>query len=245
MIINKNSIFHNKALLKPIATGTGLIAFDIIINGNIEQNPIYMAGGSCGNVLTILSYFGWDTYPIGRFKNNAFSQFIIKDMNRWGVNTSLLKFDAKATTPIIIERLKQNGNDIPSHSFSFFCPECHSFLPRYRPITMRFMNSIIEKIPCSKICYIDRISSGSLKLAEFCKENGSILFFEPTKITEDKKFYRFLEISDILKYSNDNDVVDPEIIEGVDIPLKIETRGSSGLIFSLNKNDKSKPSGEK
>ena len=52
--------------LRPVAVGTGLLALDVIVNAETEGPPQCFAGGSCGNVLTILSYLDWNTFPVAR-----------------------------------------------------------------------------------------------------------------------------------------------------------------------------------
>ena len=221
--------FFSKEDSKPICSGTGLIALDVIINSHNKNDPFFMTGGSCGNVLIILSYLGWHSVPIGRLKKGNISKFILNDMKNWCVDTSFLDFDNKATTPIIIEKVKKNGNGNATHTFSFFCPECQSFLPRYRPVTVKQMDSIVRNFPHSDVCYIDRVSGGALKYGKMCKENGSIVFFEPTKIKDDKQFASILEITDILKYSGDIPIIDNKIVQESNIPIIIETHGSSGV----------------
>jgi len=233
MTTDELNFFENKDP-KPIATGTGLIALDVIINGHNRNEPYYMTGGSCGNVLIILSYFGWHTFPLARFKEDNFSKFIISDLKKWGVDTSYLQFDDKASTPVIIEKVRQRENGESTHAFSFFCPECNSFLPRYRPITIKQVESILDDLPTSGICYIDRVSGGTLEYAKSCKNKGSLIFFEPTKIDDNNNFRKILEICDVLKYSNEICITDPNIVRDSDVPLKIETLGSSGLLFSFN-----------
>ncbi|MBP3755692.1 MAG: hypothetical protein J6I61_00210, partial [Prevotella sp.] len=47
-----------------------LISLDVLIwDGQIV--PIsYYVGGTCGNVMMILSHMGWDAYPIARHHDN-------------------------------------------------------------------------------------------------------------------------------------------------------------------------------
>jgi len=108
------------------------------------------------------------------------------------------------------------------------------FLPRYRPITIKQVESILDDLPTSGICYIDRVSGGTLEYAKSCKNKGSLIFFEPTKIDDNNNFRKILEICDVLKYSNEICITDPNIVRDSDVPLKIETLGSSGLLFSFN-----------
>ena len=51
------------AVQTPVVVGTGLVALDIVINSDVHRPPQLWAGGTCGNVLTILSYLGWHAYP--------------------------------------------------------------------------------------------------------------------------------------------------------------------------------------
>lgn len=234
MVLAMNNLnFFFDTCSKPVCTGTGLIALDVIMNGQNRFKPYFMTGGSCGNVMTILSYLGWQSYPVGRLKEGTFSNFIINDLKKWGVDTSFLNFDEKATTPVIIEKIKQIENEGSTHTFCFYCPECNSFLPRYRSITINQVDSFSNDLPHSDICYIDRVSSGAFRFAKKCKENGSIIFFEPTKITDEKEFIAFLDIADILKYSHEIAIADRHTIKESNIPLIVETKGSYGLEYIL------------
>ena len=49
-----------------ICIGAGLISLDVLIRDG-ERLPVsYYVGGTCGNVMMILSYMGWDVHPIAR-----------------------------------------------------------------------------------------------------------------------------------------------------------------------------------
>ena len=63
----------------PICIGTGLIALDVIYT--TDKKPNFLAGGSCGNVLTILSYLGWKSLPIARLGNDAEGKRIVEDLS--------------------------------------------------------------------------------------------------------------------------------------------------------------------
>jgi fructokinase len=55
--------------LRPTITGTGLVALDVVCNAQSQCVPAFFAGGTCGNVLTILSYLGWRAMPISRLSH--------------------------------------------------------------------------------------------------------------------------------------------------------------------------------
>ena len=50
----------------PTVYGTGLVALDIVIGSDANESAYHWAGGTCGNVLTILSYLNWTSFPIAR-----------------------------------------------------------------------------------------------------------------------------------------------------------------------------------
>lgn len=54
-----------------IAVGAGLISLDVLIwDGKLI--PVgYYVGGTCGNVMMILSRMGWESYPIARLDETS------------------------------------------------------------------------------------------------------------------------------------------------------------------------------
>jgi len=63
--------------INPICIGAGLVALDVVINGNPKIPLKLFAGGSCGNVLTILSFLNWDAFPVARLKKKRCVKEII------------------------------------------------------------------------------------------------------------------------------------------------------------------------
>ena len=49
-----------------IIVGAGLISLDVLIWDGQRVPISYYVGGTCGNVMMILSHMGWDAYPIAR-----------------------------------------------------------------------------------------------------------------------------------------------------------------------------------
>lgn len=212
-----------------VATGSGLIALDIIINDTNNKYLTICVGGSCGNVLSILSYFKWLSYPIAYMGKDLASNFIIKDLLYWKVNTNFIYLDDRISTPLIIEKVF-NNNTI-THKFEFKCPYCGSDLPRNRFIPKKYLSEIIKKMPSSQIFYFDRISKNIIEIAKAQKNYGALIFFEPYKITKERLFKKCLKISHIVKYSGEQI---KQIPYNIEIPLEIKTLGASGLKYKLN-----------
>lgn len=49
---------------RPTVVGTGLVALDVVFNEKQDEPIGRWAGGTCGNVLSILSWLGWSAWPI-------------------------------------------------------------------------------------------------------------------------------------------------------------------------------------
>jgi sugar/nucleoside kinase (ribokinase family) len=68
----------------PVIVGTGLVALDVVMNTDVHRPPRLWAGGTCGNVLTILRYLGWQAYPVARLNEDPPSKHLLRDLRKWG-----------------------------------------------------------------------------------------------------------------------------------------------------------------
>ena len=226
--MNLRELFEN-GNPKPRCVGTGLITLDIVINQNGLAEPMCWAGGSCGNVLTILSYIGWDSHPIAKLGNDAASKYVIKDMETWGVNCSQIFLGNSISTPIIVEILSTGGNGVPSHRWKWTCPYCGSRLPTYRPIPFKEIREVSKDN--SNVFYFDRVARSNVELARISRDSGAIIIFEPSKIRNKGIFEECLGIADIVKYSRGKYGFLEAALEKVSVPLEIATLGSNGIRY--------------
>lgn len=222
-----NSQIQNKS----ICIGTGLVALDVIISSDPEIPTQFYAGGSCGNVLTILSYFGWDSYPIARLSNNIATDLLLDDFNKWKVKETLLTYTVDGSTPIIIHRILKDKFGRSKHRFEFRNPENGKYLPSYKPCLSKSVNNILQISLSPKVFYFDRINKASIDLAKEYKKNGAVIFFEPSSIKDEKGFKKCLEIADIVKFSveriPDYNLVFPK----GQVTIEIQTLGEKGLRY--------------
>lgn len=211
--------------IKPNCVGTGLIALDVIYNQTPKPN--FLAGGSCGNVLTILSYLGWGSYPVARLGDDPEGDRIIEDMRNWGVKTQFIEQESGVNSPRIIEKILK-GKKV-THRFFMKC-EHKNWLPRRRPYLLKTLETIQDKIPQSNVFYFDRANPSALELAKHLKNQGSIIFFEPPKfLPDDDNFIKCLQIADIVKHCYDQ--ADETEKSNIKIPLEIQTMGEDGLQY--------------
>jgi sugar/nucleoside kinase (ribokinase family) len=103
---------------RPRVFGTGLIALDLVLSADPAAPVRSWAGGTCGNVLSILAYLGWDAFPIARLNSDSASQRVKADMKRWGVKLDFASCPPTTHTPIIIQEIRRGRNGAPTHRFS-------------------------------------------------------------------------------------------------------------------------------
>jgi len=214
------------------------VALDVILNGSPATLPKLSAGGSCGNVLSILSYLGWKAFPIARLSNNRAGQELVRDMERWDIHTDHLFRNVEGSTPIIIHRIKRDKEGKPVHRFEFKDPETGSWLPQFKPITKQVAAEVLQAEEIPDVFYFDRPNPGTFEIAQKLRELGTIICFEPSSMKDKALFEKFLCVTDILKYSHERL---PEYKMHFKSPrcfLEIETRGKEGLLFrSKNHSD--------
>ena len=218
-----------------ICLGTGLLALDLVTNGDDDSAPREWAGGSCGNVLTILSYLGWQSYPVARLGNDAAAKALTKDMANHGVDFQYVSFDHSVHTPIILQRILVSRDGNPTHRFYWICPNCGNWLPRYSPIRLQDIRSLCESLPRANCFYFDRVCPASLRLAENFKEQGTMVVFEPTYVKEDSQFMKALNLCDVLKYSNERAKDSPRVAYDSSAQVVVETLGAEGLRYRLRR----------
>lgn len=226
----------NSGKLNKTCVGTGLIALDVVLNGKPETPAKLFAGGSCGNVLTILSYLGWQTYPVARFAKNKATKKVELDFKTWKVNTSLITRTETGSTPIIIHRILKDKNGVPKHKFEFRDPQSGRWFPQYKPVLVKDVDKIQKHLPEQVHCfYFDRISRGNIDLALINKKAGALIFFEPSSLGDNiKQFEECLSIADIVKFSSDRIPNYRMMYPKAKSKLEIETFGSEGLQFRFN-----------
>jgi fructokinase len=218
----------------PSIAGIGLVALDVVIDEQTGQEAGEWAGGSCGNVMAILAYFGWAARPVARLDGGEPSRRICNDLTRWGVETDWLTLSPHARAPIYVERLSYDQNGHALHRFERYCPACGQHLPRYRPVTQDALRPLLAAIGERDVLYIDRPSAGAVLAAEHAREHGTFVYFEPSARGDRRQLARVTAAANIVKYSADRlSAEDRSVIASANPALEIETRGASGLRYRV------------
>lgn len=212
---------------RPQILGVGLIALDVIVSDGLR--PRYLAGGTCGNVLTILAFLGWKAIPVSRSGRDRQAGVVRADLDQWGVDLSLFSLSPTAKTPIIIHRIRKDPAGIPYHTFSWHCPGCGRRLPGFQAVPIKSIEPANPQLKHSQVLFIDRVSPSSVALARRAAEERVIVFFEPPSISDDRNFRALLDCASILKYSHDR--IDEIETSGPRLLLELQTLGRGGLRF--------------
>jgi len=221
---------------QPVCIGTGLVALDIVFNGETSMPPRMWTGGSCGNVLTILSYLGWRTIPLIRLGHDDASDRIMKDFQKFNVDCNFVELDKKVSTPIIVEQIRNSIDGFPTHRFFWICPNCGTWLPRYRPVLLANAKRSFSQISTVNCFYFDRVSPAAFALASQAKSAGALVVFEPPSIKDKDLFYKAVKASHIVKFANDRICEDVTFNASHGPLLVIETLGEAGIRYRfLNK----------
>jgi fructokinase len=217
----------------PAVVGTGLISLDVVVGAQQGATPRYWAGGTCGNVLAILAYLGWRSYPAATLGKDIAADMVIEDFARFDMQLQFLTRDTARHTPIIVEKIRIRPDGTPRHRFVWTCPTCGAWLPGYRTLLASQAAAVAQKMPDAKVFFFDRISRGALALARASVARGALVVFEPNGIKDGRLFQEALQVSHIIKYSRER--VGPlrvlDKCEGR--KLEIETLGDEGLRYRV------------
>ena len=212
--------------------GTGLIALDMVIGPDPETPIRGWAGGTCGNVLSILAWLGWDAYPIARMNGDAASERVRADMERWGVHLDWTTCAPTTDTPIIVQEIRRGQDGRPEHRFSWSCPNCGKWLPPFKAVTVKVVENIRPALADVSVFFLDRLSRATLTLAAEASARGAVVVFEPSGRAADKLMGEAIALAHIVKYADDRLAGIPGVMEGGSAVLvEVRTLGERGLRY--------------
>ena len=217
---------------RPKVFGTGLIALDLVVGPEPESPVRAWAGGTCGNVLSILAYLGWDSYPIARMNDDVASDRVRADLERWGVHVDWAKCVPTTNTPMIVQEIRRKHDGRTDHRFSWSCPHCGKWLPSFKAITVDAVEIVRVALDGASVFFMDRLSRGTLVLAAEASARGAVVMFEPSSKSTGKFMAEAVEVAHVVKYAdhrleNAPDVMGPHSA----VLLEIQTLGDRGLKY--------------
>jgi fructokinase len=203
--------------------GAGVISLDVIEGANARFAAI---GGSCGNVISILAWMGWQAGAIGRLGDDAAGQCIRGAFKRAGIDMRHLSFATEVATPIVIQDFVADRSGLRRHRFSFVCPRCGTWLPRFHSPSAAQIRQAMAG-PAPRCFYFDRVTGPLLRLAEWAKDGGALVVFEPSAIQNARLFDRALGACHVFKFAAER--LGHAGLEAADGPaLIVRTEGAAG-----------------
>ena len=214
------------------------MALDVVRSHTRVGGELRFAGGSCGNVLTILSFLGWKSTVVARIGRDLPGTQLLGDLQRWSVDTSLLIREEAGRTPIVFQQNFADRAGQFRHRFTRNCPLCGEKTAGYRPVRKRDTGALAEQLPPPTIFYFDRVASGNLELARRARSDGALVVFEPSGVKDPRLFSECLGIAHIFKYSDGRFDGYSDLVLEAGVPVVVETRGADGLRVTVGKDDR-------
>ena len=215
---------------QPKILGAGLISLDLVLSSDPDIPARDCTGGTCGNVMAILALFGWAAYPIARLNGDPASIRVKSDLMRWGVKLDFAECEPTTDTPIIVQEIRRARDGSPRHRFIWACPSCGKRLPAFKPITRASVESISPYLEGTSVFFFDRLSRGSLTLAKQASDDGAVVIFEPSGKGNLNLFEEAVQLSHIVKYSNQRLArIEGAMATNSNTLVEIQTLGASGL----------------
>jgi sugar/nucleoside kinase (ribokinase family) len=217
---------------RPRAFGVGLIALDLVMGADPSSPVRSWAGGTCGNVMSILAYLGWDAFPVARMNGDPASERVRADMMRWGVRLDFSNCVPTSHTPIIIQEIRRSRDGTATHRFSWACPRCGQWLPGFKSVTMGAIETVAPHLSGAAVFFMDRLSRAGLTLGAQAAKQGAVVVFEPSGKSDPKFFQEAIQLAHVVKYSDQRLIAASGAMEaGTNTILEIQTLGSNGLRY--------------
>ncbi len=226
--------------MKKTIIGSGIYNLDTIVVRDYPEWPrlrpftdnviLEEVGGTCGNVMCILAWMGWDAKPLACLDDSPEGLMITEDLKRYGCDcryvtntpaggTTLLRCTHKKTADgehaMSVRAGSPGGSRFPKRHFLRARDEAPSFLDS------------LEEAPA--VFFFDAPSAGNRLIAKGLRERGSLIYFEPSRLVSNSDF-EAVAVSDIIKFSDEN-ISDVSFAEAYQDKVFIQTMGARGVRF--------------
>ena len=223
--------------------GTGIFNLDTIVVRDYPAGPAQQRtytekrvleeiGGTCGNVVTMLSHLGEQVFPVARFDDGPEGLKLTEDLRSYGCDCRFVSntTDGGTTTLLCTHKLDRDGNHVLS--FRTGSPGGSHF-PRRKFIRCRDeAPAFLESLDFTPdVFFFDDPAAGHRVLARGLRGKGTLVYFEPSHM-ESRTDLECVASSDIVKFSNQN-IPDTDFTDAFGDKLFIQTLGADGLRFNL------------
>jgi len=213
--------------MRPSISGAGFVTLDVTLD-QTSRVTYRGVGGTTGNVLSILAFFGWRSVPVVRVGSDRIGREVLREFSELGVDVRYMGAESALETPLTFQFATQPASP-PRYSFE--CPSCGKARRFTRELIDTGFRAAMDDVSSTNVFFFDRVTHGAVEMAEAAREGGAVVFFEPSSVVADTAlFAKALRASHVVKYSADriagslSDLLDSGFVE-------IQTMGARGLRF--------------
>ncbi len=203
----------------------GYLALDAVL---YKKQAALRAGGTAGNVASNLAFLGWQASVFGRVGADLLGQSLHRDLQEAGVGTRHLEASDEASTPVVFHHVCEGGP-----RYTFRCPDCGRKLGRHSPPRPDAAARLADETDLPDVLFFDRVSKGTVHLAEVARESGRLVVFEPSTTGIAHLFQRAIQLAHVVKYSSERaGAVEAALPRKPAGQIRIVTDGAEGLLVS-------------
>jgi sugar/nucleoside kinase (ribokinase family) len=213
---------------RPSALSAGYMPLDVIDDALPVRRR---AGGTAGNVASILAFLGWDSALAGRVGDDSAGEQLLGDLGHAGVDCTLIDREPGALTNRLVHRIADG-----SHRYLFTCPHCSQKLPRSRPLTLERLAGVLSARQRPRVYFFDRANPATVALAEHYASLGTLVVYEPSTPASAGLLQRAIAAAAIVKGSVEHG---PGLVASYDggpaRQIRVITHGGEGARFRIGR----------
>lgn len=191
-------------------------------------------GGTCGNVMCMLSYWGWRALPQAQFDMSREGYQMKKDLKRFGCDVSFVENLPEGGTAIL-DCIHRKNKDTGEHELGRKGYGSNgSQHPKRKQLRAKDeVPQLLARMQnAPNVYFFDTNEAGPRALADALRKRGSLIYYESEGFDKESEFHHCVEVADIIKFSVEH-VKDLSICDKYTDKLFIQTLGGNGLQFRL------------
>jgi sugar/nucleoside kinase (ribokinase family) len=173
------------------------------------------------------------TFPIVHLDKSEQGIKIKEDLQRYGADVRFVENSACGGTTLLRCTHKRD-NATGERVTTFRATSPGSQFPKRKYLRARDeAPNLLQRLNfIPDIFFFDAAEAGLRYLASELRKKGTLVYFEPESDADQKKFFKAVEVSDIVKFSHEK-VKDLSFVDRYTNKLYIRTLGAEGLEFNL------------
>ncbi len=249
---NQKTGMNMKEMKKNLSVmGAGPLTFDVIVKREYPEGfvpgkrnkfedrvMIQELGSNTGNVMCILGYFGWDSYPIALLGDDAEGLQMKKDFERYHCNTRFVTNTKEGGSNMftITHKLDNDGNPVKSfgrrHAPGSGFPRDKALSVVGKDATLPKFIEALDFLP--DVYFFSNGGAGWRDLGKYMRNKGVLVYYELQSMggKEMNAVLKCMKEADIAKFS-DETVKDVSFVDELKDKLVIQTLGENGARFNF------------